>query len=56
MGDDREADLFKKNYYSGPETKNSPMFFWHNFNDFMRKKSDKKFCGVFISFKEVMKF
>ena len=34
---------------------NSPLFLWHNFNDFMENKPCTKFCGVLISSHEVMK-
>ena len=33
----------------GPEAKKSPLFSWHNFNDFMEKEPCTKFCGVLIS-------
>ena len=39
----------------GPSAKNSPLFLWHNFNDFMEKEPCTKFCGVLISSHEVLK-
>ena len=38
-----------------PEAKSSPLFLWHNFNDFMEKEPCTKFCGVLTSSHEVMK-
>ena len=38
-----------------PGAKQSPLFLWHNFNDFMEKEPCTKFCSVLISSHEVMK-
>ena len=48
--------LFEVVFYKrGIEVKNSPLFLWHNFNDFMVKEPCTKFCRVLIISHEVMK-